>query len=323
MGNIRWTPDDGSLAGDLASLQNVSPGAFFRPGVTGRYPLKDHPDHPLNPMVVQFCFPTNSELIMPSTAYEMPRVHHFVLTNERGRKIYGTCLTVMEEYVPKPDSPWYNHQPSLAEEDDSSMDESGVELSVVPPSSRRHRKALYLPKVLCLLSTWPYLTAFREYLSQLYRLAVLTDAMHAPVERYVVNLYEIPAPPPGSYEIQLTILNSTIRFWAPPARLPIAYTALPFQILFECLDVDNILKVWSAMLVERKVLLVSSQHSILTVCAEILASLLFPMRWSHLCVPLLPKLLCPILDAPGKCASINLSAFFHSQGIMPQDECDH
>lgn len=282
---------DQQTAGNI-HLTDEGADHTFRPTITSRYPLEDHADNPLNPMVVQFCHPVG-DVLVPSKSYELPRIHHFVLTNERGRKIYGTCLTVFEEHVPSLHSPWNQH--SLTEEDDSSV-EGGVELSM---STSARRKALYLPKVLCLLSMWPYLTAFREYLSQLYRLAVLTDAMIAPIERFVVNLYEIPAPPPGSYEVQVSILNSTIRFWAPPAKLPIAYTALPFQILFECLDVDNVLTLWSAMLMERKILLVSSRHSILTVCSEILCSLLFPMRWSHLYIPLLPKMLCPMLDAPG------------------------
>jgi len=58
------------------------------------------------------------------------------------------------------------------------------------------------------------------------------------------------------------------------------------------------LHLWYCLTMERKVILVSSQHSILTVCSEILNSLLYPMKWSHLYVPLLPKFLCPILDAP-------------------------
>ena len=28
----------------------------------------------------------------------MPWVHHFVLTDNRGRKMYGTCLTLFEEF---------------------------------------------------------------------------------------------------------------------------------------------------------------------------------------------------------------------------------
>jgi len=261
----------------------------FRPNITSRYPVADHEDNPFNPMILQFCYPSG-DVIAPSKSYEMPRVHHFVLTNERGRKVYGTCLTIMEEYVPTGrHNPWSSH--SMTQEDDSI---DGVEVRRVDKRSR-----LYIPKVLCVLSTWPYLTAFREYLAQLYRLSTATNTMTCPIERYIVNLCcEIPAPPPGAYEVQVNILDSTIKIWSPPAKLPIAYTALPFQIVFECLDLDNVLKVWSAMVMERKILLISSQYSILTVCAEILCSLLFPLRWSHLYVPLLPRMLCPMLDAP-------------------------
>ena len=304
-GNIHL-PDDPATGGGPNNDDNDS---SFRPVVTARYPPTDHSDHPLNPLLPQFCFPAGTTVV-PSTTYEFPRVHHCVLTDGKGRKVYGTCLTFFDEYIPPPHSPWF--QPPLAEplgggDNDDSSTVDGVELQVVDNGldnndgtvPRRRRRVLYLPKVLCLLSTWPYLTAFREYLSQLYRLATLTNTMEAPIERYVVNLYEIPAPPPGAYEIQVTILNSTIRFWAPPAKLPIAYTALPFQILFECLDVDQVVQLWASLLLERKVLLVSSQYSILAVCAEIATSLLFPLRWCHLYIPLLPRALCPVLDAPG------------------------
>ena len=261
----------------------------FVPKITARYPTKDHSDNPLNPMITHFCFPTG-DVIVPMESYELPRVHHFVLTNDRGRKVYGTCLTILEEYFPEEHDPWA-HQSLI---DGEKMGLDGMEVSVDD-----QRKALYLPKVLCLLSTWPYLTAFREYMAQLYRLATATNVMTAPVERYIVNLCaEVPAPPPGAYEIHVHILDSTIRFWAPPAKLPIAYVALPFHVLFECLDLEHIMRVWSALITERKVLLVSSQYSVLTVVCEILCSLLFPMRWSHLYIPLVPRMLCPMLGAP-------------------------
>ena len=136
---------------------------------------------------------------------------------------------------------------------------------------RRHHDTVYLPKVLCILSSWPYLHSFRKYLAQLYRLATMTNLMTAPIERYIQTLCdETPAPPPGTFELQLKILTSTLQFWAPPANQPIAYVALPFQILFKCLDLNNFIFVWYALTLERKVLLVSSQFSLLTVCAEIL-----------------------------------------------------
>lgn len=280
-GNIHMPQHDYDTTASVTAAELFT----FSPVITARYPLTDYVDNPLNPMILQFCYPSD-DIVTATPHYTMPRVHHFVLTLGCGRKLYGTCLTVLEEY-----------------EDESDR----TELPVLPPAEgtgpcrngKYRPKTLYIPKVLCLLSTWPYLTAFREYLSQLYRLAVTTNVMTAPLERYIVNLCcEIPAPPPGAYEIQLPILDSTIRFWAPPAKLPIAYTALPYHILFECLDVDHVLTVWTALLLERKILLISSQSSVLTVCAEILCSILFPLRWSHLYVPLLPRMLCPILDAP-------------------------
>jgi hypothetical protein len=263
----------------------------FAPKVTARFPLEDHSDHPVNPMVTQFCFP-EGDLIYPSTEYSMPCAHHFVMTNDKGRKVYGTCLTIYEEYHPPENTPWAQSPENLYP---TTVGETGIEVSVNSQGNR-----LYIPRCLCILSIWPYVTAFREYLAQLYRLATSTDCMKAPIERYVMNLcMEIPAPPPGSFEVKISILDSVIRFWSPPAKLPIAYVALPYQTLFDCLDIENILHLWYCLTMERKVLLVSSQNSILTVCSEILCSLLYPMKWSHLYVPLLPKFLCPILDAPG------------------------
>jgi hypothetical protein len=156
----------------------------------------------------------------------------------------------------------------------------------------------FLPKCIVLLSTYPYLMAFREYLTQLNRLTKLGE-MTYPVERAIVNICaEIPAPPPGSFEVQTTILDSNIKIWSPPHNLPIAWVSLPFSHLFECLDIDNIVLVWHCLVLERQVLLTSTQLSILTTCSEILLSLLFPMRWSHAYIPVLPHFLIPILSAP-------------------------
>jgi len=93
----------------------------------------------------------------------------------------------------------------------------------------------------------------------------------------------------------LFCLFVSIRFWAPPAKQPIPYVSIPFNVLFECLDLNNVLFVWYALTLEHKVLLVSSQNSLLTLCAEILCALLFPLEWPHLYIPILPPFLNPML----------------------------
>ena len=81
--------------------------------------------------------------------------------------------------------------------------ESSIEVSL---DYSEKLPTLYHPKVICILSSWPYLHAFREYLSQLYRLATLTNLMKCPLERYVINICEeVPAPPPGMFEIRLKV----------------------------------------------------------------------------------------------------------------------
>jgi hypothetical protein len=187
--------------------------------------------------------------------------------------MYGTCLTLWEPYT-------IPGKKRLNENNEE------VDLSV------------FLPKCVVLLSTYPYLMAFREYLTQLSRMSKMGE-MTLPIERYITNLCaEIPAPPPGSFEVQTTILNSIIKIWSPPHNQPIAWVSLPFSHLFECLDIDNIVLVWHCLVLERQVLLTSTQLSVLTTSAEILLSLLFPMRWAHAYIPLLPHFLIPILSAP-------------------------
>lgn len=157
---------------------------------------------------------------------------------------------------------------------------------------------VHLPKCLVMLSTYPYLVAFREFLTQLNSLSKSGD-MTIPMERYICNFCaEIPAPPPGSFEVQTTILDSVICLWSPPHNLPIPWVSLPFRDLFECLDLDHIILVWHALVLERQVLITSTQLSILTIACEIFLSLLFPMKWSHAYIPVLPSFLLPMLSAP-------------------------
>jgi hypothetical protein len=265
----------------------------LEPVITAKYPAVDHSDQPLNPMIPKFCHPQGSDVIVPTQEYKMPKVHYFVLTDSKGGKLYGTCLTVYEEIPERSELEIMSGEYNDLDHSMIGGQERGyVECSVnnspnrIQPGCPEKSHRYYAPRVLCLLSTWPYLSAFRTYLTQLYKLATATNLMSAPLERYILNICaEVPAPPPGSFEVNLSILDTNIRFWAPPADQPIAYVSLPYGVLFECLDIGNVLFAWYTLACERKLLLVSSQQSLLTVCAEILCSMLFPMKWSHLYIP--------------------------------------
>eukprot|EP00986_Skeletonema_menzelii_P008652 scaffold3743_cov155-Skeletonema_menzelii.AAC.7 len=303
--NIRIIGSDNNQFCDREYNDDID-DCILEPVITSQYPPVDHPGQPLNPMLPHFCYPQGIDQIVPSHEYIMPRIHHFVLTDSAGGKLYGTCLTVYEEFSNGgDDTSNCDDDISLLSEREEDQERANIEISidgspkVVRARRRSRHHTYYAPRVLCLLSTWPYLSAFRTYLTQLYRLATATSLMKAPIERYIQNICsEVPAPPPGSFEVKLSILDTQIRFWAPPADQPIPYVSLNYGVLFECLDIGNVLFVWYTLACERKILLVSSQLSLLTICAEILCSMLFPMRWSHLYIPVLPRFLTPMLDAP-------------------------
>lgn len=158
--------------------------------ITARYPPADRPDQPLTPMLPQFCHPQGADAIVLLHEYKMPTVHHFVLTDAKGGKLYGTCLTVYEEFTPPSEAPTKGGE-DLDDSREEGQERGYVECSVngspMPGRTRRRSKShkYYAPRVLCLLSTWPYLSSFRTYLTQLYRLATTTNLMIAPLERYI------------------------------------------------------------------------------------------------------------------------------------------
>ena len=280
----------------------------FEPRITSRYPLTDHPENPL-PIegIASFCYPSGKLPLLKEE--RMPKVHYFVTTGEKGSSMYGVCLVFWEgmevQYcsvekngVEKKmmEAPVYNKNDYLSKTKGNITREENSHMTT---------QHVYLPKCLVLLSMHPYLPAFREYLVQLHRLSRLppssTDPkpMTLPIERYITNFCsEIPAPPPGSFQVQTTILDSIISIWSPEHNMPIQWVSLPFSHLFQCLDVENILTIWTALALERQVLITSTQLSLLTTCCEIFLSLLFPLKWTHAYIPVLPHFLVPILSAP-------------------------
>ncbi|CAN0526232.1 unnamed protein product, partial [Ectocarpus sp. 12 AP-2014] len=71
------------------------------------------------------------------------------------------------------------------------------------------------------------------------------------------------------------------------------------SVVFRCLTPRNLCLVMLALLCERKVVLVSSRLSLLTQTGEVFRSLLQPLSWSHVYVPLLPrKMAADLLQCP-------------------------
>ena len=81
-------------------------------------------------------------------------------------------------------------------------------------------------------------------------------------------------------------------------QLPHTMAGRDFLLLFQALEVGNVIMLWALLLAEQKVVLQGKQPHVLTMAAETLSALLFPFSWQHVYIPILPARLLDILQAP-------------------------
>jgi hypothetical protein len=167
---------------------------------------------------------------------------------------------------------------------------------------------LWAPKCLCVITHWPFYRGLRSFLQQLYRIYLSPSPV--PLERYIAYLVNyLPLPPPGVHSLNIHLdlgINDPVELSSLKPivlRLPDARSLplmdLDYDAPFRALSIDNVIKVFTLMLVEERLLFVSSSTSLLTEIMETLLTLLFPLRWLSCYIPRLPDKLHEILDAPG------------------------
>ncbi|KAG0377132.1 hypothetical protein BGX24_006666 [Mortierella sp. AD032] len=163
----------------------------------------------------------------------------------------------------------------------------------------------WIPRCIGLVSAIPYHYLLRDWL-----LAVVVacsggvnhpgmSLSSLPLERYVKNIiHEVGVPPFGKMEIGITINNRMI-FASRPAlnSVPIVKNFSLYP-LFRCMSAEDIVTVIEVMLSEGKIILLSSHLGMLTLAAESLLYLFFPLYWQGVYIPILPAALMTCLQAP-------------------------
>ena len=166
-------------------------------------------------------------------------------------------------------------------------------------SIRMHLKnppIVYAPVVTVLCTRLPIYRALKSTL-----LAIdlsFKRSKGLPLERILRNvLREVPIPPMGRLTVAYSVndVNINIRR-APPNTLPELQS--DFRILFNLLSVENIVRVFLALLVEDKVVIHAASYSVLAEVMDTFLQLLFPLQWHHIYIPVLPPSLHEFLEAP-------------------------
>jgi len=70
------------------------------------------------------------------------------------------------------------------------------------------------------------------------------------------------------------------------------------QLLFDCLEISAIIKLWCSVLCEKHIIFISNQGYLLFAITQGLLSLIFPFSWLYTYIPILPVNLIDYLDSP-------------------------
>ena len=67
---------------------------------------------------------------------------------------------------------------------------------------------------------------------------------------------------------------------------------------FNAVDAQNMMIIFASMLHERRIVMISSKISRLSACIQAANSIIYPMIWQHIYIPVLPPQLTDYLLAP-------------------------
>lgn len=153
-----------------------------------------------------------------------------------------------------------------------------------------------VPNVLVIVSTQPLFSTFTKILQGLWQIS--RKKLCLPIECYIAHLVtQIPLPPKGKVVIKYRLDSQNLLISLPPCNhLPVL--DLNLGVLFNCLDLDNILQLFRDIVLEKSTVFISASEEKLAICTNAVLGLIFPMHWNMVFVPILPHTLLDYLYSP-------------------------
>ncbi|VDK42813.1 unnamed protein product [Anisakis simplex] len=235
--------------------------------IVQRLPKYDWPDISLSPNLEVFSQPQGWSL---STEVKPPTFFFNTLTDILGSRQYAYCLQLQEPCG------------SVIEEDFDDLTLNGTLL-------------LYKPKVIVILSRFPFFELFRNCLNRLH-LAILDSECSA--ETMAATLLSNVLLSVGASAITINVAAERLNVRA-PLSLKVPVTADKVALFVEQMGtIQNILTLLVAIMTDRKVLFRSSSLTRLADSCYAICALLYPFEYPHTFVPVLPEILMEYLESP-------------------------
>ncbi|XP_061184191.1 DENN domain-containing protein 1B-like isoform X2 [Saccostrea echinata] len=149
---------------------------------------------------------------------------------------------------------------------------------------------------LCIVSCLPWFEVFYSLLN------LLAEMINRSEDNDVTNLLRAAyANGVPSANVPTTIVaGQEVWKFTPPdlEKLPSIPTSRNLTEYYNAVDTEKMMIIFASMLNERRILITSKRLNRLTACVHASATLLYPMHWQHLFIPVLPAFLIDYLSAP-------------------------
>ena len=155
----------------------------------------------------------------------------------------------------------------------------------------------YVPHFLVLTSTHPYWTAMHEVISTIYneirqeKIESHSDAFKLLIQKYAFFACNTPIPPIAwdrfSLSFNLTNDQSFITL-DPPIHTNRSVLDLDLSILLVTLNIGKLIEVLGAILTQQPIIFFSADYSKLVTSLECLLYLIYPLKWIHTYIPIVP-----------------------------------
>jgi hypothetical protein len=310
---------------------------FMIVGLPSNYPITPDQIHtPKNPEILyyfpenrkveiegiaSFCFPSGVETrLVPKTrsASELKSLVFgslsqlestensfiFLITDER--LLYGTCVLV-NEVLEEPCS-LLGTAPTPTE----SVAKGHRQGDIV--TTTKSKNVVVTKRCYCILSRFPFFSLHFEVLysflakDRLHRLTQVTDANFDPqtaakeLKELLNSYYHQPVPKAGaSLSFQLPGEIRSLEFHIPTVDDETSLNDWCIACTFRLLPLDTIVALFSAVMMEHRILLVCRNLGILSAIALSLLPMLRPFVWQGVFIPILPNSMLDVLDAPVPC----------------------
>ncbi|XP_076438047.1 DENN domain-containing protein 3-like [Babylonia areolata] len=251
--------------------------------------------------ITTFCFPDDVHVFR-----ERPEhlIHFLVLTDVSGNKTYATCITF--------------HKPYIIEKGSKST--LTYTLDLRRSDTQVNQVRCYFPQCCVVVSKHPYFYAMKEILScMIGHVERDMEEMYTFVKDFTYTMTMSPAPPAGNVIVEMSVYNLSVILY--PAECPEKpVNDIPLHLVFLCFHADDVLRIFSAVIMEQRIVFVSSNYALLTTIMESFLYFILPFRWRYTYVPILSASSLELLEAPGTfmmgCHTRHLDVVLQIDGLV-------